>query len=349
MADRIKTKYCIITKVGDTDMSATTIPDQISRRLLDAIDQNTLEDGTLRPTPLIKETFVQYVVSSKSQKSAKGVLNAALKLEMETGRDLCQFSVSEYNELFSDNFGSTRVHNTHAIYVIRLYTEFCASLGVRTSNDIGVFSPNVVDKIRESMVASPLHLSIKLDRAFSAVETNSSEIIYRCILWLAFAGVPFEELSQITVDDVNLSGLRVVSCGSAYPLYPEGIPAFERAKHNLSFATQTRGGHWNNSLRTPGNLLLRGIKKSSVNATSLMCKLNLNARKHDISFGYMMIKKSGHFYRIYELERIGYTPDFSVALSPNIDGRSEIQYKHYLRVSAALLAKDYELWKEAFR
>ena len=328
-------------------MSTSIIPEQAQTLAREVIERNTLEDGTLKPSTELKQVFLQYTLAPKINRSIAGFFRTIAPMENRLGKDLCQFDEDDLDELFSSRFSAMRGYNIYAVSAFRHYTEFCESLGVRTSSAIASYTPDLTNKIRESMVASPMHLQLKLDEAFHPVNTNSSECLYRCVLWLAFAGVPLESINSLTADDVDLDRLRVKACDSSFPLYSEAISAFKQAINNTQFATMVRGGHWINTERMPGNLLLRGIKKSSVNATALMGKMNAKAHKKGLSFSYALIRKSGHFYRIYELERIGYTPDFAGVLSDS-KGRGESQYRHYIRVSAALLAKDYEAWKKAF-
>jgi len=325
------------------------ISDTARSEAADVIHSYLRSDGTMEPSVKLKRIFMSCDDTLyDDEEDEKRTLNYATTEERASGHDLCQFTTHNLDNVFANYLGVSPARSKHALYVFKRYGEFCSSLGIPTSADLPAYELDMCAKIRLRMVASPLHLQKKLDEVFNPQESDSIDVLYRCVLWLAFAGVPQEEISTIRVSDIDFNRLRVVVHGIPYPLYIEGIGAFQSACSRQTFTLAMDGNASTLVARVPGDLLLRGIYSTTISPTFLMRYLNARAKSKGSTFGYTLIKKSGQFYRMYELERAGYEPDFTSFVT-EIAARNYAKGKSGKVPSTYPYRRDYALWKEAFR
>ena len=320
------------------------------RREADKIIRSELKpDGTMVPSTDLKKLFISCDDTLyDDEEEEKRTFSYAVREEQKSGHDLCQFTTQNLDNVFVNYLGVAPTRSKHTIYVFKRYSEFCSMLGIPTSDDMPAYELDMRVKIRSKMVASPLHLQKRLDEVFNPQDSDSIDVLYRCVLWLAFAGVPQEDIATIRVSDVDFNRLQVVVRGIPYPLYIEGIGAFRSACSRQTLTLASDGSENTLVTRVPGDLLLRGVYSQIISPTFLMRYLNAKAKKKGTSFGYVLIKKSGQFYRMYELERAGYEPDFTGLVT-------EIAEHNYAKGKAAKIPstypyrRDYAIWKEAFK
>lgn len=166
------------------------------------------------------------------------------------------------------------------------------------------------------------------------------DCIYCCIAWMAYAGIPKQLLPDITKRDVDLDSLHITAGDARYPLYKESTRVFKYAIEGTQFTLHNSRGTFTRD-RVRGTRILRGYTNDSVNIASMLRNMTDKAAKRDVSFTYSLAKRSGDFYRVYELERIGFEPDFANIIA-------ERMQRGATRVDPGWIRQDYELWKRAF-
>lgn len=305
-----------------------------------AIQDHTSPDGSLTPCDTLKQLFMRNNTSGYSVRAIREIFRTLSGTELQLQKDLCRFETADLEKLFLDRFGLSVRNNHHALLVVKLYAEFCEALGVQISDAIDGFTIDMSDKIRKLMVASPLHLSMKLQQAYGHINSGSMDCLYCCVAWLAFAGVDRGALPTIANDNVDLKSMCVTINDHRYPLYKEATQVFDYALHSKSFIVSNSRGAFVKD-RVQDERLLRGIKNSSINVESMLRNMNDKARRRGVSLVYTPLRQSGAFYRVFELERIGFEPDFTPIITDGICQGGVHVDDHRIR-------QDYESWKQAF-
>ncbi|MBR2266318.1 MAG: hypothetical protein IJ882_06580 [Paludibacteraceae bacterium] len=316
------------------------IADNIRSLATEVVRQNVSPDGVLRPCAELKTLYIQNGVLQYDPESTGYSLRLARDEEERVGRDVCQFTTENLEKVFAGRCGTGVYTHKKAVATIKQYTEFCREVGVNVSNDIQNFTPDTSQIIRDRMVASPLHLSIRLNKAFEPLSSDSVDCLYHCLMWLAFAGVPQDTLSGIRTKDIDLGALCVYVDGRKYQLYKEAIRAFQCAIQSTRFTMTNAWGEYTRE-RVSGDTLLRGFVNQHINVTSMLRNMVDKAQKRGVTISYSLIKQSGHFYRVYELERAGFEPNFADIIAERLE-RGTTSIKN------SIIKRDYEAWKKAF-
>lgn len=316
------------------------ISDRVRSLAMSLIQESNQKNGHLTPQDELKSLFIQSNMSPYAYEATNYCLRLTHDEEIFSNTDLCQFSTENLVRVFDNQFGVGVHTSEQALAVIKRYTEFCELLGAHTSKEIYEFKPDVYQKIRSRMVASPLHLSVRLQEAFGKLSTESADCLYHCMMWMAFAGVPQSTLPTITTNDIDFIKLHVRADDRNYPIYHESIDAFRYACQNTRFEIANAHGKYTRE-RVPGNILLRGLVNQNINTVSMLRYMRDRAKKNGVILNYSLIKRSGHFYRIYELERAGFTPDFAGLIAEKLERGTHI-------ANISLIRRDYEAWKKAF-
>ena len=280
-----------------------------------------------------KRKFIeQYTSSDSSRKSCIATFKVMERYENEWGADLCTKTAEELKPAM-DGFLGLRVNGRATrIATLKAYAQWCMDNNIDGACD-GIMNIDIegVEKIKEQMVNSPLHLQKYLDIICCDESYETMDDVCRCFLWLAFAGCPEEEILHITSNDVDFGSMIITSNYSGktveYPIYRESIRAFK----NCVELDQFTYIHPNYSKeirrqRVPGNQLLRGIKSG---ASLSLIRVDLSKRakkaidegKTKIRLSYYRAWLSGVFYRTHELEMIGVEPDFSNIASDFMQGK----------------------------
>ena len=313
----------------------------------------------------LKTKFVQgYTKSINTAKLCKTIFNSTEKYEAEIGADICTMNEQVLQPII-DNIVGFRARNKWAQFIIlKDYVKWCMAMNVPNACD-GMLNINTVglDKIRQQTVSSPLHLEAYLNKICEPVDEKTTDNIYRCFYWLAYAGVKEEDILNIRNEDVDLSKMIVRYNDTEVPIYREAVPAFKNCmeltqfvyKHPLYSAGTVV---WKD--RHPGDTLVRGIN-SQISLKAMRVELSRRSKAKrdegitDLKLSYYRVWISGVFYRLYEKEQMGIEPDLSDIVSRQVEGKT---YKLDIgrntqdakkRQLAHDYIEDYNRWKLAYK
>ncbi len=309
-----------------------------------------------------KRDFLEQYSRSKSGLAAyERAFNAIQKYEEEWGADMCTKKREDLEPVVNDVLGMRIQGKNARLALYKAYTEWCIEHRISGACD-GMLHVDVNDagKLRDHMVNSPMHLQRYLDVICHKESERTIDDIYRCYLWLAFAGLSEAGIFEINTDDVRFSDFSVRFKERDYPIYRESLQAFKNCVELGSFVYI----HPNYSKeimrpRVPGKQLLRGIKTL---AYPQIIRAELSKRTRKAVFegrtktrlSYYRAWLSGVFYRMYQLELAGVDPDFSNVASDFISGKTYnlSSGRNLIGAKQRRVAKeykiDYDRWKKAF-
>lgn len=310
----------------------------------------------------LKTRFVKsYTTSINTARVCESVFNKFEPYECIWGADLCTKSAEDLQPIINTIVGLRARSRFSRLIMLKDYVKWCIGVANVPNACDGMLQITTVglDKIRQQTVASPLHLQKYLDAICAPESKQSTDNIYRCYYWLAYGGVAEEDILRIKCSDVDLSSMVVHYKGTEIPIYREAVAAFK----NCVELTQFVYNHPNYTKtvwkdRVDGDILVRGIR-ANPSVYSLRVEISRRAKLHEEETGlrlsYFRIWISGVFYRAYERELIGETPDFSSVAADKMEGKT---YKldsgrNTLESKKRKVVKDYnedyQRWKLAFK
>lgn len=301
-----------------------------------------------------KEKFIEFATNADSlERALRGMFNRTAKFEEEYGHDLCEMSVDEMQRVIDEVFGVATVSKRSRISNIREYVRWCRVQGIKGVTD-AIDHTNIagIDKFRRQMTASPMHLQLCLNAAYTPESKCTVDNIYRGYLWLGFMGFPESEIGKLKKNNLDFSEMKMHYEGKAYPIYAESVPTLRNCADLTEFKYYHESPAYETTRnRYASNGLLRGIK-GDFNVLTMRAKVQKKIR--DLAsqgtvvyqLSYKRLSTSGLFYRIYTAERAG---------AINSPKHSLIDYfleREILQTSAETMAReymiDYERWKLAF-
>lgn len=335
-----------------------------------------------------KQEFINtHTQKNSTKKFMAQIFNWFEPYETEWGIDLSQQS-AEILQPVVDKTSGLRSKSTELVLILlKEYVNWCGRNGYETSRGIYDVKVNSIEKIKNQMVSSPLHLKTIMDKepkkesensdekedkfGFDKPERETVDITYRVFLWMAFAGLDDEDAVRVTSEDVDLVNLKINFEGYSYDIYKECIEDFEKACNLKNFLYE----HTNYTIRrdrAPGNCIMRGFRSSNVDLKNIRPIINrkLNPTENDRKelknlkcpyrkLSYNRIQLSGMFYRMYERERAGCMLNFSEEVDSQIKKKLKKDPNAYTtsdtrtmttianQIEREYLA-DYKKWKCAF-
>lgn len=314
-----------------------------------------------------KVAYLEYKKTSKGpdyyDKTERTLFEHFKPYEEKWGSDLSEQPSEILIDVLNNSGGLKKKSVRNNIYIIKDYLRWCESRGYvvnGTLEELDCVKVRPVERFRQQMVSSPAHLrdsvSLKIvsdDNGFfeCGLQPPSSEtidIVYRVFLWMAFMGIPRETAFKITKEDVDIRASIIYYDGRAYRIYDEFEPDFVRACTLDSFVFGVSG----RKMRSPGNLILRGLGNSSPNyntiASQVTRKLSCNSRIKGGVMTYERAYWSGIYYRVYTRENKGYPIDFSEVIAIELSkAKSNSKTKTAKRLHLRY-RQEYLTWKEAF-
>ena len=216
-------------------------------------------------------------------------------------------------------------------------------------------------KVRTQTVFNPTELQKYLDTICEPESEKTTDNIYRCFYWLAFAGMEEEDILKVRCSDVDFENMVVHFGGEEYEIYRAAIPAFRNAATLTEFVYKHPNYPPDKRVirnRALGDTLIRGIR-SAVSVKSLRVELSRRSKKcideglTEKQLSYYRVWLSGMFYRMYEAENAGMPVSFSGAADKFMEGK---EYKldtgrntpeAKKRAVMNDYMQDYERWKAA--
>lgn len=282
----------------------------------------------------------------------KSVFKTTMPYEEEAGVDLCELPLDTLQTMANKNFGARTRTMDSTIAFLRSYVQWCKENGYHAVEDMYNVQTQMDEKMKRLMVASPKHLQSMLDKAFHPVESETVDCVYRCYLWMAFAGLEDAEALEVKVSEVDFDSMLIEHGGKSYELYRESIPAFRMACE----ATELVYEHPNykqKRQRHLGEYLMRGIRSEKIKPATVKSVVQKAFKASGIELTYNKVRMSGMFYRAYETERMGNEVNFDDIITEHIIKMGSTYHSNYTRGKVANLIKrdlfdDYACWKAAF-
>ncbi len=309
-----------------------------------------------------KLAFIQETITSENlAASAVTLFRGTAQYEFRKGADISTFHAEELTEVL-DNVCGMRIRSRYTKKnILQKYLAWCVDTGKPGAvNEIGLVVEVGDAQIRSKLVRSPAHLQVCLDRVFEPVENETQENTFRFFFWMAYGGMPEEQITKLTADDVHFEYLEVVRGDDVAVLYRQGVPAIRSCMNATQFlyrnpAYTNRGDIYRD--RVPGDELIRGIRGTSSLynfraqlSRKLIQKRNAGIRTEELSYSRVWL--SGTFYRILEAEQAGIRPDFySLAMTSQngikaLRSGTETEKRNTLDSIAFGFRTDYERWKK---
>lgn len=313
----------------------------------------------------LKTKFVQgYTKSISTANVCNTIFNAVEKYEREWGADICTQDENVLQPIIEELVGFRARSKYMRLIILKDYVKWCMAMGVPGACD-GMLKINTIglEKIKQQTISSPAHLENYLNEICEPVEEKTTDNIYRCYYWLAFAGIKEEDILNVRCSDVDFSRMVVRYNDTEVPIYREAVQAFK----NCTELTQFVYKHPNYSAdkivwkdRAPGDTVVRGVRaQASLKAMRVeLSRRSKNKRDDgmtDLKLSYYRVWISGVFHRTYENEQMGIEPDFSSIVSQQLEGKTykldsgRNTQEAKKRQLAHDYFEDYQRWKLAYK
>lgn len=310
----------------------------------------------------LKTKFInQYSDSIAARKYHESTFNLLEKYEEEWGSDICTRKEDEIKPVLDKILGLRQQGRIAKTSMLRTYAKWCLEQEVDGACD-AMLNVDIEDLqiVREQMVNSPLHLQKYMDILFTKEDMKTMDNVTRCFLWLAYGGVPEDEITDVNIDDVDLGNMTIKLNDKEYPIYRESLQAFKNCI-DLDYFVYYHPNYSKEILRerVPGKQLLRGIK-AEAQIRLLRVEVSKKARKAiadgktNARLSYYRVWLSGLYYKKYQLELVGTKPDFLDVAEEFMQGKTYnlSSGRNLIGSKQRRVAKqykdDYERWKLAF-
>lgn len=250
--------------------------------------------------------------------------------EREWGADLCTQSAEVLKPVVEELVGMRAKSTKLRLSILREYVSYCLRNNYPGACD-GMLQVKVtgLEKLQRNTVKNPLHLQRYLDQICDPEQDETYDNVLRFYHWMAYSGVPEEEILKLTANDVDLERMVIRAGGTDYPLYRESLPSVSNCMRLTQFVSR-HPYHGVDKLvrldRAPGDALVRGTR-SVPSVTSIRSMLSrrvkqkTDAGETQQQLSYYRVWLSGVFYRAYEQELAGFPPDFSGVAFRQMQGR----------------------------
>ena len=295
---------------------------------------------------------------SAAYNTYKVLFEISAPLEIESGRDLAELYRSEIAHL--DELVAKYPEIEPMRYranLLRYFTWYAAKYPEAETRAAHSWVMDSLETYRKTIVSSPEHLQIELNKIFRPEDSRTIDNVYRSFFWIAFGGVRYrEDADLLEAKDINVENMEFTLDGYEYPLYRQGLKAILSAANDTSLMYEN--SNYRNSKAIPraragGDKVLRGIKAEADDTwimetirkrTALVIKKDPTAKR----LSYRSVLHSGIFYRQYELEAIGMDVDFAGVVKEVRDGKGFSSRHSYDSARTRLntrLKDEYYVWK----
>lgn len=298
-----------------------------------------------------KLSFMQdYSSNRHTQKRVIYLLNSFEQIENMTNTDLSCLSCEQLCSVL-DRLATSERRSVDTIRIIKKYVEWCGAHGLSFNKNIWKVQPDPTEAVKKQLVASPLHLQMIFNNMMDLEEMDSVDCVYRCFLWLAFAGLRMRDAVFITKANIDFMAHVIRYSGVSYEIYKEAIPALLKACE----LTQFNYYHPNYSpvlkQRATGESILRTFKPVApeTQLINLRGRITAHCKNTTHSLSYKRVYDSGNYYRLYERERAGIPVNLSEIVAREMEGKI---YKKTLKRAAQEVERDvkleYNMWKQVY-
>lgn len=279
----------------------------------------------------LKTEFVRYYTSSiNTAKVCNTVFDAFEPYEQKWEADLCTKSTEELQPIVDTLVGFRARSKWMRLIILKDYVKWCMASNVPGACD-GMTHINAtgLDKVKHQTVSSPAHLQRYLDILFEPENDETIDNIFRCFYWLAYLGIPEEDIFTIKCSDVDLGNRVVYYKNEEIDIYKEAFKAFKNCATLTQFLYINPSYPSNNAFyrdRAPGDTLIRGFRSITLMSMRAMLsrrsKEKIDEKSTDLKLSYYRVWISGLFYKMYyERENSGMSVDFSDAAERFMEGK----------------------------
>lgn len=313
----------------------------------------------------LKTKFIQgYTKSISTANVCTTIFNAVEKYEAKWNADICTMDEKTLQPIVEELVGFRVRSKYMRLIILKDYVKWCMASNISNSCD-GMLKINAIglEKIKQQTISSPAHLESYLNEICEPVEEKTTDNIYRCYYWLAFAGIKEEDILNVKCSDVNFETMTVKYNNTEVPIYREAVRAFKNCIELSQFVYK----HPNYSAdkivwkdRVPGDTIVRGVR-AQYSLKSMRVELSRRSKNKrddgvtDLKLSYYRVWISGVFYRMYENEQMGIEPDFSTIVSQQLEGKlykldsGRNTQDAKKRQLAHDYSEDYQRWKLAYK
>lgn len=259
----------------------------------------------------LRDIFHEDSYAPATLENAKFVFNRMEVFEEAAGADCCTMTAEELQEIVNQTAQKAYGSRQYSFRILRQYGKWCLKNGVPGAADglLKLDARNAgLDKIRTTMVSGPKHLQRCLDAAFSPESEETVDNVYRTFFWLAFAGVPIEDVVSLRTSDIDPKTMSLCCRGRVIRFPTEAFDAVYNTATLYSFRYIHKNYVGSRRERFNSDQLLRGIKAEAnkstlLNTACLAVMKAYKAGKTDVHFTFRDIRMSGLFYNIFDQER----------------------------------------------
>jgi hypothetical protein len=294
-----------------------------------------------------KMRFVEEMGASKT--ICQTLFNATSKAEKVVDTDLCELPTEAIQAILDNNLGIDPSLIKTYIKTIQRYIEWCDVQHYPVYSKDVKLTINMDEKIRRLMVSSPQHLEAVLNKVFDPVSMETTDCLYRCFFWLAFAGFKIEETMKVKVSEVDFDLMQIHHNGKSLDMCIEAVPAFKLACNAQEFVYIHPLYEKKTRKRCPGELLMRGIRSSAIQTMALRDSIRKKNIAANISLSYERIFLSGIFYKAYMAELHGVKANFDdIVIQRLAQNKSSTRPEYVAQKIRKNLILQYTNWKNAF-
>lgn len=287
-------------------------------------------------------------------------------LEEQWGGDVITQPAANIKTALDTVSGVRRKSSQLIFSFIKEYAKWAEQKGYPVNKELFDLEINNAEKIRQQMVPSPAGLLDIMKRrtvvydgkeytvGFDSPEKETTDVIYRTFLWLAFSGLKDTDAIHITVRNVSFKARIIVYREHIYHMYEESVRDFEKACTLERFLYE-HANYTTFKDRAQGELILRGMRSERPDLSSIrpIITKKLCVPSAQERFSYNKIYLSGVFYRTYLAECEGTPPDFRSVIQNRMQGKQYTQSQTRTMNTitnryVAELNDDYNEWKEVF-
>ena len=313
-----------------------------------------------------KKKFINYYAKSDVvAKQSESIFSRIGDIEEKYDVDLCCTCDKDKLLEMVGCISSNRSTSTNwKLKMLQQYVRWCFGKVKNVSDEIFDISFEDVNDlyIKEHMASDPKDMDSYLKSFLRSDDEITIDIVYKCVLWMAYAGIKENKMQQVKSADVDLDVVGdefyITSDDRSFPVPAIAHQTFklcvELTEFNYSNPNYTKGDIKRD--RIVGDELLRGVKSATKQYQLLTQAISKKAKDAKLNrrISYRSAMLSGFFYRINKLEKKGMIDFQEEAIrfvgekEYKLDKSNLTQAGMQNRIAKELRA-DYELWKKVFK